>query len=86
MKKMLLMGSAGAGKTSMHCVIFANLPAKDTSKIGFTTAKEEHKITLMGNIELKLWDCGFQNVFVEEYFSSKRDLMFSNTALMLYVF
>ena len=65
MKKMLLMGSAGVGKTSMHRVIFAHLPAKETSKIGFTMAKEEHKITIMGNIELKLWDCGFQDVFVQ---------------------
>ena len=36
MKKMLLMGYSGAGKTSMHSVIFANFPAKDTSKIGYT--------------------------------------------------
>jgi hypothetical protein len=36
MKKMLLMGSSGAGKTSMHSVIFANYPAKDTAKIGYT--------------------------------------------------
>lgn len=39
------MGSSGAGKTSMHSVIFANYPgniliiflAKDTNKIGYTT-------------------------------------------------
>ena len=86
MKKMLLMGSAGAGKTSMHRVIFANIPAKDTSKIGYTMSKEEHKITVMGNIELKLWDCGFQNQFVKEYFSSKKEYIFSNTSLLLYVF
>lgn len=60
-KKLLLMGSAGSGKTSMHRVIFAHVPAKDTSKIGYTMSKEEHRITVMGNIELKLWDCGFQN-------------------------
>jgi ABC-type molybdenum transport system ATPase subunit/photorepair protein PhrA len=38
------MGSSGAGKTSMHSVIFANYPgnsyiylAKDTTRIGYTT-------------------------------------------------
>lgn len=56
-----MMGSAGAGKTSMQRVIFAHLPAKDTHKIGYTMSKEEHSITLLGNLELKLWDCGFQN-------------------------
>jgi Ras-related GTP-binding protein A/B len=86
MKKMLLMGSAGAGKTSMHYVIFAHFPARETSKIGYTVAKEEHKFIIMGNLELRLWDCGFQNTFVEGYFNERRDYMFSGTALMLYVF
>jgi replication-associated recombination protein RarA len=36
MKKMLLMGSEGVGKTSMHSVIFANYPAKLTNKLAFT--------------------------------------------------
>jgi len=39
MKKLLLMGSEGAGKTSMHRVIFANLLAKDTYKLGYTVSK-----------------------------------------------
>ena len=76
MKKMLLMGSAGVGKTSMHKVIFADFLAKDTSKLVYTMPKEEHKITIMGNIELNVWDCGFQNTFVEEYFNQKKDLIF----------
>jgi ethanolamine utilization protein EutP (predicted NTPase) len=40
MKKMLLMGYSGAGKTSMHSVIFANFPAKDTQKIGYTVERQ----------------------------------------------
>ena len=40
MKKMLLMGYSGAGKTSMHSVIFANFPAKDTGKIGYTVERQ----------------------------------------------
>jgi len=50
MKKMLLMGSAGVGKTSMHKVIFADFQAKDTSRLVYTMPKEEHKIRIMGNI------------------------------------
>ena len=69
---MLLMGSEGAGKTSMHRVIFANLPAKETYKIGYTVAKEEHRITIMGDLQLDLWDCGSQNQFMNEYFNAKR--------------
>ena len=60
MKKMLLMGSEGAGKTSMHRVIFANMPAKNTNMIGYTIFKEEHRLTIMDKLELDLWDCGSQ--------------------------
>lgn len=31
------MGKKEAGKTSMHSIIFANVPPKDTIGIGFTT-------------------------------------------------
>jgi len=34
MKKFLLMGRKEAGKTSMHSIIFANYPAKETMGIG----------------------------------------------------
>ena len=54
------MGSEGAGKTSMHRVIFANMPAKDTKMIGYTVFKEEHRLTVMDKFELDLWDCGSQ--------------------------
>ena len=40
MKKILLLGKSGVGKTSMHSVIFANFPAKDTSKIGYTVERQ----------------------------------------------
>ena len=64
MKKMLLMGYSGAGKTSMHSVIFANFPAKDTQKIGYTVERQEHKFKFMGTLTLNLWDCGGQDTFM----------------------
>ena len=56
------MGRSGAGKTSMHSIIFANLPgyfynfinyfdlARDTISIGFTVDINESKIRFMGNL------------------------------------
>jgi len=35
-KKLLLMGRSFSGKTSMHSIIFANYPARDTKDIGYT--------------------------------------------------
>jgi len=66
------MGRSGAGKTSMHSIIFANYPgndpfimkkvlkkkAKETMNIGFTVDVAESKIKFMGNLSLNLWDCG----------------------------
>jgi len=36
MRKLLLMGRQSAGKTSMHSIIFANYPARETMGIGYT--------------------------------------------------
>lgn len=36
MKKLLLMGYEGVGKSSMQAVIFANFRGKDTASIGYT--------------------------------------------------
>ena len=60
MKKLLLMGLSGAGKTSMHSIIFAKYPAKDTISLGFTVDINEAKFKFMGNLTLNLWDCGGQ--------------------------
>lgn len=74
MSKLLLMGSAGAGKTSMQRVLFANMLPKETSNIGYTVAREEHKIYLLGGLTFSLWDCGFQDQFVQEYFDSQKGI------------
>lgn len=76
MKKMLLMGYSGAGKTSMHSVIFANFPAKDTQKIGYTVERQEHKFKFMGTLTLNLWDCGGQDTFMEQYFLVQKETIF----------
>ena len=49
------MGRQGAGKTSMHSIIFANYPAKETMGIGFTVDVAESKFRFMGNLTLNLW-------------------------------
>jgi len=35
---------------------------------------------------LNLWDCGGQETFMEKYFSSQRDKIFSNVEVLIYVF
>lgn len=48
MKKLLLMGGNGAGKTSMHSIIFANYPANEAIGLGLTVDIDESKIRFLG--------------------------------------
>ncbi|KAI9225349.1 MAG: ras-related GTP-binding protein A-like protein [Piptocephalis tieghemiana] len=85
-KKVLLMGKGSAGKTSMRSIIFANYTAKDTRRLGPTLDVEHSNIRFLGNMVLNLWDCGGQDHFMDSYFSSSRDSIFKNVAVLIYVF
>uniref|UniRef100_A0A674MAY6 Ras-related GTP-binding protein n=1 Tax=Takifugu rubripes TaxID=31033 RepID=A0A674MAY6_TAKRU len=69
-KKVLLMGKSGSGKTSMRSIIFANYIARDTRRLGATIDVEHSHVRFLGNLVLNLWDCGGQDTFMENYFTS----------------
>jgi len=85
-KKVLLMGKSGSGKTSMRSIIFANYIARDTMRLGATIDVEHSHVRFLGNLVLNLWDCGGQEAFMENYFSSQRDHIFRNVEVLIYVF
>lgn len=85
-KKVLLMGKSGSGKTSMRSIIFANYIARDTRRLGPTIDVEHAHVRFLGNLVLNLWDCGGQEVFMENYFQAQRDTIFSNVEVLIYVF
>nr|CAD2200736.1 unnamed protein product [Meloidogyne enterolobii] len=98
-RKVLLMGKAGAGKTSMRSIIFANYIARDTSRLGrkesvfilliffLATMEVEHAhVKFLGNMVLHLWDCGGQEIFMENYMTAQRDQIFKNVQVLIYVF
>ncbi|KAF4727851.1 hypothetical protein FOZ63_022517, partial [Perkinsus olseni] len=60
--KVLLMGRAGAGKTSMRSIIFANYLARETTRLHPTNQVEHSHLRFLGNMTLSLWDCGGQDV------------------------
>ena len=70
----------------MHSIIFANYPAKDTKKIGLTTDRQENKNRFMRNMTLDLWDCGGQPTFWMSYFSTHKETIFKDVAVLIYVF
>jgi len=79
------MGTHGSGKTSMRSIIFANYIAQDTSRLGATVNVENSHVKFLGNLNLSLWDCGGQDAFMEKYFASQRDHIFSNVEVLIYV-
>lgn len=52
------MGQHKVGKTSMHSIIFANTPARETMKIGLTVDINKNAFKFLGNLKINLWDCG----------------------------
>jgi len=80
------MGKSGSGKTSMRSIIFANYIARDTMRLGATIDVEHSHVRFLGNLVLNLWDCGGQEAFMENYFSSQRDHIFRNVEVLIYVF
>lgn len=85
-KKVLLMGKAHSGKTSMRSIIFANYLARDTMRLSPTLDVEHHHVRFLGDLVLNLWDCGGQDKFYESYFERDRETIFQSVELLLYVF
>ncbi|CAK9071745.1 unnamed protein product, partial [Durusdinium trenchii] len=97
----LLMGRAGAGKTSMKSIIFANYhsrqvetgcdgdliacPIADTKMLQPTNHVEHNSLRFLGNLRLNLWDCGGQDQFMENYFESQRENIFQHCEVLIYV-
>ncbi|KAI5304768.1 GTP-binding protein gtr1 [Ascosphaera atra] len=85
-RKVLLMGKSGSGKSSMRSIIFSNYVAKDVRLLGATIDVEHSHVKFMDNLTLNLWDCAGQDAFMETYLASQRENIFSDVAVLIYVF
>lgn len=85
-KKLLLMGGSGSGKSSMRSIIFSNYSAFDTRRLGATIDVEHSHLRFLGNMTLNLWDCGGQDVFMENYFTKQKDHIFQMVQVLIHVF
>lgn len=47
---------------------------------------EHSHVRFLGNLALNIWDCGGQELFMENYFTSQRDQIFRNVEVLIYVF
>lgn len=85
-KKLLLMGRSGSGKSSMRSIIFSNYSAFDTRRLGATIDVEHSHLRFLGNMTLNLWDCGGQDVFMDNYFTNQKDHIFKMVQVLIHVF
>ncbi|KAK9451320.1 Gtr1/RagA G protein conserved region-domain-containing protein [Limtongia smithiae] len=85
-RKILLMGRSGTGKSSMRSIIFSNLSAFDTRRLGATIDVEHSHLRLLGNLTLSLWDCGGQDAYMENYFLNQSDSIFGMVEALIFVF
>ena len=70
----------------MRSIIFANYIARDTRRLGATIDVEHSQVRFLGNLVLNLWDCGGQDLFMENYISNQRDSIFRDVEVLIYVF
>lgn len=78
-KKLLLMGRSGSGKSSMRSIIFSNYSAFDTRRLGATIDVEHSNLRFLNNMTLNLWDCGGQDVFMDNFLNNAGDNNNSNS-------
>ena len=78
------MGRMGSGKTSMRSIIFANYLARDAYRITFTVDVNKHRVRFLGGLVLSLWDCGGQDMFMEQYYQAQREHIFKNVEVLIF--
>lgn len=70
----------------MRSIIFSNFSAFDTRRLGATIDVEHSHFRFLGNMTLNLWDCGGQDVFMENYFTNQKDHIFKMVEVLIHVF
>ncbi|XP_054977866.1 ras-related GTP-binding protein B isoform X2 [Sorex araneus] len=89
-KKVLLMGKSGSVLDRLHSLQINSCLSTYSlvDSVGNTkTFDVEHShVRFLGNLVLNLWDCGGQDTFMENYFTSQRDNIFRNVEVLIYVF
>jgi len=69
----------------MRSIIFANFLARDTENMYFTVDVDNSYIKLLGNLMLNLWDCGGQEVYMDSFFNSRKEQIFNDVQVLIYV-
>lgn len=83
--KVLLMGNAGVGKSSMISIIFSCCSVREAMLLGYTHEIAESRIILREKQIFDLYDCGGQIQYKKMYLEQRREKVFSSTDLLIFV-
>ncbi|AOA63992.1 GQ67_03376T0 [Komagataella phaffii] len=76
----------------MRSIIFSNYSAFDTRRLGATIDVEHSNLRFLNNMTLNLWDCGGQDVFIENFLNTSsqnpnsNNNIFKKCEVLLHVF
>ena len=83
--KILLLGKAGVGKTSIKNIIFEKKAPQDTLKLCPTNEIEESHLYLLKKIPISILDCCSKDDVIKTYFTSRKQIIFSNVTILIFV-
>lgn len=83
--KVLFFGKKGVGKTSIKSIIFDNMEPQETFNLVSTKEIQESHIVFINNIFLDILDCSSNESEVKQYLSTKKESIFSNVGVFIYI-
>ena len=83
--KVLLMGLERVGKTSIKSIIFNNMEPQETFNLASTEEIEINHIQYINNIVIDVLDFSSNKKAINEYFSTKKEFIFSNVGILIYI-
>ena len=83
--KVLFLGKKGVGKTSIKSIIFNNMEPQETFNLAPTEEIEETHVNFINNLFLDILDCTSNEAINKQYLSNKKELIFSNVGILIYI-
>ena len=84
-RKLILIGTSGAGKTSMRSMIFSNYTADDTKYLTATIDLESSVIRILDQYLLTVLDLGGQTVFTEHWNRNSNERIYKGVHVLIFV-
>ncbi|CAI2355990.1 unnamed protein product [Caenorhabditis sp. 36 PRJEB53466] len=85
-RKIVLLGSAGSGKTSLKNIVFSDYSPDSCVGSPPTHDVDQHHVKYLGSLMLHIWDCGGQTGYMEDRLNSQRTHFFGRIDVLVYVF